>query len=464
MKKINDIFTIIGLVVLLMLVLFAAGASAQSTEFTYQGRLLDNTLPPTANYDFEFSLWDALANGTQQGTTQTVTGVAVANGIFTVRLNFGAQFDGAARFLQINVRPSLPPGGTFTTLAPRQPLTSAPYSIRSSNAASANSISCTLCITDGHIVSIDGAKVTGTVANATNAINATNATTATTAGNVTGVVAIANGGTGSSTQNFVDLTANQTVGGNKRFTGNIGIGTNDPISPLHLSGNNNNFAITFTNNANAVGRRGYRLAFDNNRLTFQKADDNGTFAENQVSIDHATGNVGIGTITPGAKLDVVGDVKFSGTITGNGAGLDNVNSAQRTTSSSLLGSLRWDLLKPTTFSVGSGPFVVAFDGANIWVANFGSSNVTKLRASDGADLGTFAVGNSPVGVAIDGANIWVANINSNNVTKLRSSDGANLGNFAVGDLPFGVVFDGANIWVTNQNGSNVTRLPAFLQP
>jgi len=58
-------------------------------------------LPATANYDFEFSLWDALANGTQQGTTQTVTGVAVANGIFTVRLNFGAQFDGSARFLQI---------------------------------------------------------------------------------------------------------------------------------------------------------------------------------------------------------------------------------------------------------------------------------------------------------------------------------------------------------------------------
>jgi len=222
MKKINDIFTIIGLVVLLMLVLFAAGASAQSTEFTYQGRLLDNTLPPTANYDFEFSLWDALANGTQQGTTQTVTGVAVANGIFTVRLNFGAQFDGAARFLQINVRPSLPPGGTFTTLAPRQPLTSAPYSIRSSNAASANSISCTLCITDGHIVSIDGAKVTGTVANATNAINATNATTATTAGNVTGVVAITNGGTGSSTQNFVDLSNDQTsIGGNKIFTGTL---------------------------------------------------------------------------------------------------------------------------------------------------------------------------------------------------------------------------------------------------
>lgn len=109
--------------------LFAVCAFAQSTEFTYQGRLLDNSLPPTANYDFEFSLWDALVAGNQQGTTQTVTGVAVANGIFTVKLNFGAQFTGAARFIQIAVRPSS--GGAYTTLAPRQPITSAPHAIKS---------------------------------------------------------------------------------------------------------------------------------------------------------------------------------------------------------------------------------------------------------------------------------------------------------------------------------------------
>src|SRR5204862_522780 len=36
--------------------------------------------------------------------------------------------------------------------------------------------------------------------------------------NVTGIVAIANGGTGSNTQNFVDLTANQSIGGHKTFT------------------------------------------------------------------------------------------------------------------------------------------------------------------------------------------------------------------------------------------------------
>jgi hypothetical protein len=37
------------------------------------------------------------------------------------------------------------------------------------------------------------------------------------------------------------------------------------------------------------------------------------------------------------------------------------------------------------------------------------SDVNKLRASDGALLGTYPVGSFPESVAFDGANIWVAN-------------------------------------------------------
>ena len=226
----------------LCLCVFTGALSAQSNEFTYQGRLLDNSLPPTANYDFEFSLWDASTTppGTQLGTTQTQTGVAVANGIFTVKLNFGGEFPGAARFLQIAVRPSLPPGGTYTTLSPRQPITSSPYSIKSASSTSADGLSatCVLCVTDGQILSIDGAKVMGTVANATNAVNATTATSATTAGNVTGVVAIANGGTGSPTKNFVDLSTDQTsIGGNKTFTGTLSGNIISATTQFDIGGN-----------------------------------------------------------------------------------------------------------------------------------------------------------------------------------------------------------------------------------
>ena len=85
---------------------------------------------------------------------------------------------------------------------------------------------------------------------------------------------------------------------------NVGIGTTAPANILHLSGNRSNFAVTFTNQANTVGKRGYRIAFDNDRLTFQQADDSGAFAANQMAIDPATGNVGIGTTAPHARLQV----------------------------------------------------------------------------------------------------------------------------------------------------------------
>ena len=89
--------------------------------------------------------------------------------------------------------------------------------------------------------------------------------------------------------------------------------------------------------------------------------------------------------------------------------------------------------------MGSSPLGVAFDGANIWVANSQSNAVTKLRASDGSNLDTFAVGTGPQGVVFDGVNIWVTNSTSNTISKPRASDSANLGTFPVVNSPIGVV-------------------------
>jgi hypothetical protein len=71
------------------------------------------------------------------------------------------------------------------------------------------------------------------------------------------------------------------------------------------------------------------------------------------------------------------------------------------------------------FTVGTSPFFLATGGANIWVANLGSNNVTKLRACDGANLGTFAPGGHfPEGLAFDGGFMWVANTGNNTVAKM----------------------------------------------
>ena len=113
-----------------LLLLLTHTAAAQTTAFTYQGKLTDSGNLANGNYDFQFKLFDALAAGNQLGTTQTVNNVTVSNGIFTVNLDFGvcaACFNGAARFLEIAVRPT--GGGSFTTLSPRQPITSTPYAL-----------------------------------------------------------------------------------------------------------------------------------------------------------------------------------------------------------------------------------------------------------------------------------------------------------------------------------------------
>lgn len=103
--------------------------------------------------------------------------------------------------------------------------------------------------------------------------------------------------------------------------------------------------------------------------------------------------------------------------------------------------------------MGTEPANVAFDGAYIWVTNYGSGNVTKLLASTGAVLGTFTVGGQPFGLAFDRTNIWVGNA----VTELRASDGKILGTFPVNSVGYGVIFDGTYIWTTNDLGT-VTRL------
>ncbi|MGQ0762014.1 MAG: tail fiber domain-containing protein [Acidobacteriota bacterium] len=131
---------------LLSVILLIAGttssAFAQGTGFTYQGRLQDAGTNANGSYDFQFTLWDALSGGLQQPQPSLVTvtrsGVAVANGTFTVQLDFGANaFPGADRFLEIRVRPA--GGSGFTILEPRQPVTSTPYSVRSASAGSADS-------------------------------------------------------------------------------------------------------------------------------------------------------------------------------------------------------------------------------------------------------------------------------------------------------------------------------------
>src|SRR5437879_10759326 len=216
---------------ILLVVALTMGAStafAQTSSFTYQGRLTDGGTPANGNYDLQFALFDSLSGGAQVGSTQTLNTVAVSIGVFTVSLDFGANaFTGANRFLEISARPT---GGSFTLLTPRQQVTSTPYAIRSANASSADT--------------------------ATNATNATNATTATNATQLGGIAASQYVQTNDSrlsdprpptpgSSNYIQNSASAQAGSNFNISGNGTAGGT-------LSGNTVNATTQFNLNGSRI--------------------------------------------------------------------------------------------------------------------------------------------------------------------------------------------------------------------
>jgi hypothetical protein len=179
-------------------------AFAQGTAFTYQGRLNSGGAPANGSYDLRFIVYDNSAGGSQQGPIITNAATAVSNGLFTVTLDFGNVFPGAARFMEIAVRTN--GNGAFTTLSPRQPLTPAPYAI-----------------TAGSVVT--GGLSAGAYGNAVTFNNSANQFTGTFTGNganLTNVNAATLGGQASA--NFWQLGGNTVSGG--QFFGSV---NNQPV-------------------------------------------------------------------------------------------------------------------------------------------------------------------------------------------------------------------------------------------
>jgi len=105
----------------------AVPAFGQGTVFTYQGRLNNGTNLANGSYDLTFALFNVSSGAGQVGGTITNLAVGVTNGLFTVALDFGTNFPGADRWLEVGVRTN--GGGAFSTLVPRQMITATPYAI-----------------------------------------------------------------------------------------------------------------------------------------------------------------------------------------------------------------------------------------------------------------------------------------------------------------------------------------------
>jgi hypothetical protein len=301
---------------------FQLSTFAQGTAFTYQGRLSDGGSPANGVYDFTFQAFDAPAAGSSIGGTVNVNGVGVSNGLFTALVDLGnAPFTGLARWLQIRV--SINGAGSFTTLAPRQPLTPSPYAMYAHTAATvtngaiasaqlaANAVAAAN-IQNSTITSdkIASGQVVKNLNGLTDSVSLTQGANVTinTVGNSLQISAPAGGlnlpfsGSASSTGSVFTL-ANSGTGPAGVFLGKLGVGNSNPQFPLDVAG-----PVRLTSVGN--GAEVLNLNIERSWAFRQLGTGASTALElaclqiNKDFVINTTGRVGLGTTTPTHTLHI----------------------------------------------------------------------------------------------------------------------------------------------------------------
>ena len=280
-------------------------ADPLGTAFTYQGRLIDNEQPAAGLYDLQFKLYDAESAGSQVGDDANTPGVDVSDGYFTVELDFGNVFDGNNRWLEIGVRPGeLGDPNLYTSLSPRQLIAPTPYALYALNGGGS------LWQVNGTSIYYNNGNVgIGTTSPAQD-LEVKGGVFIDHSGGAhvpaePGIALTVDGRAGKNILRLRDSEANTAMVVN--HVGKVGIGTSSPTAKLEVNGQ-----VRITDGSQAAGKV---LTSDSVGLatwqTLPAAGDSDWTISGTNMYSGVSGNVGIGTSSPAAKLDVSGDINVA---------------------------------------------------------------------------------------------------------------------------------------------------------
>lgn len=242
----------------LMVILFVSQygrTQTMGTAFTYQGQLTDGDSHADNYYDFEFRIFDSLTGGAQLDGVVFKDNVDVRDGRFTVPLDFGTDV--------------LDGDARWLEIRVRPGASTDP----------------------GDYITLSPRQKLNPAPYALYAL------------------------TGPGSTGFWSANNNHIYNTN---TGYVGIGTDNPLAHLHIADENIASVVVHETGNDVVAQ----LQADTQYVTLHSAFNHAMrFKINDVTrmkIEH-TGNIGVGTSTPGFKFDVAGDINFTGNLYQNGS-------------------------------------------------------------------------------------------------------------------------------------------------